>query len=110
MSITRFITTTIDHLWAPEMVTQNLDKYVEVFGSTFDKDRNGLDCEEFNTTLPDGETGDLLRKKKPIYPSRKIKIIVGWVLRTGFPDSLCLFTFSHQFLILKSFNFYLYRT
>ena len=47
----------IDYLWTSAMSPQNLDKYVESFGKSFDEARSGMECEEFKTSLPDGLPG-----------------------------------------------------
>ena len=47
----------IDYLWSSAMINQHLDKYVGFFEREFDRARNGLDCEKFETKLPDGKTG-----------------------------------------------------
>ena len=47
----------IDYLWTSAMIPQHLDKYVTIFKRTFDEARSDLDCEKFETKLPDGLDG-----------------------------------------------------
>ena len=44
----------IDYMWTSAMNPQHLDKYLALFEKRFDETRNGLDCEQFKTKLPDG--------------------------------------------------------
>ena len=46
----------IDYMWTSAMNPQHLDKYLALFETRFDESRNGLDCEQFKTKLPDGTT------------------------------------------------------